>query len=68
MEEIKRKFALPFAELALLVSQTVANMTRDATEFAARGVDAAAITAFETLGNTFEVFPPDEVYVGRSRI
>jgi len=64
MEEIKRKFALPFAELALLVSQTVAKMTRDATEFAARGVDAAAITAFETLGNTFEVFPPDEVYVG----
>lgn len=53
------------ADLMFKVGNIAANMTRDATEFAVRGVDAAAITAFETLGNEFEVFPTDEYYVAQ---
>jgi hypothetical protein len=52
------------AELCLFASNILVYMNRDSVEFAARGVDAIAITAFETLGNAFEVFPTDEEYVG----
>lgn len=64
MKAVRKTFSLTYAELALFVSQTVANMTRDTAQFAVRGVTAATITAFEALGNAFEVFPPDEFYVG----
>lgn len=64
MKAPRKKFKLSYDELCLFTSQLVANMTRDATEFAERGIDGAAITALETLGDDFEVFPPDYVYVG----
>ncbi len=64
MKELKKNFSMSFADLMMLASKLVFNMNRDSGEFASRGVDAAAITAFEALGNAFEVFPPDEVYVG----
>ncbi|MCX6154376.1 MAG: hypothetical protein NT007_09460 [Candidatus Kapabacteria bacterium] len=37
-------------------------MTRDQTEFTARGVTALMVTAMETLGNAFEVFQGDAYY------
>ncbi len=43
-------------------------MNRDSAEFAVRGVDAAAITALQALGDSFEVFPTDEFYVGAMQI
>ena len=64
MKELIKDFSMSFADLMMLASKLVFNMNRDSTEFATRGVDAAAITAFEALGNAFEVFPADEVYVG----
>jgi hypothetical protein len=64
MEELKRDYTMSNPDLCQLVSNMVSFMTRDATEFAARGVDALAITAYETLGNAFEVFPSDEEYKG----
>ena len=64
MIELKREYNMPNADLMMLASKLVFNMNRDSAEFAGRGVDAAAITAFESLGNAFEVFPTDEVYVG----
>jgi len=48
----------------MLASNFVGFMNRDSAEFLARGVDSIAITAFETLGNSFEVFPTDDEYVG----
>ena len=63
MVPVTRKYTMSNYDLAQLASDFVVFMTRDATEFAARGVDAAAITAFETLGNAFEVFPADEEYL-----
>ena len=59
MKEINRDYNLTNAELCMLASNFVVFMNRDSTEFAARGVDAAAITAFQTLGNAFELFPTD---------
>jgi len=64
MKAVQRYYNMSDADLMMLASKLVFNMTRDAAEFAARGVDAAAISAFEALGNAFEVFPTDEVYVG----
>ena len=65
MKAIKRNYAMSNSALADLAGDYVTYMTRDATEFAARGVDAADITAFETLTNAFEVFPPDEYYMAQ---
>ena len=65
MKELKRNYNMPDADLMFKVGDFVENMTRDATEFATRGVDAAAITAFETLGNAFEIFPTDEYYAAQ---
>ncbi len=62
MTPIKRDYNLSNAELMFIVGDFIVYMNRDFAEFAARGVDAAAITAFETLGNAFEIFPPDEYY------
>lgn len=62
MKEETKEFAMSFSDLCMLASNLVVYMTRDATEFAARGVTALDITDFETLGNAFEVFPPDEYY------
>ncbi len=56
------------SELMFIVGDFVTFMNRDSAEFAARGVDAAAITVYEALGNDFEVFPSDEEFkfVGRN--
>ncbi len=64
MEPLTRKYTMSNAALAQLVSDFIVFMSRDATEFAARGVDGGSITAFEALGNAFEVFPTDEEYLG----
>lgn len=64
MKELTKKFSLSYADLCTFTSNLVANMTRDTVQFAVRGVNAGAITALESLGNAFELFPPDEVYVG----
>ncbi len=59
-----RTYNFSDAELCMLVSDMVIRMTRDSAQFLTRGVTAANITTFETLGNAFEVFPPDDVYLG----
>jgi hypothetical protein len=64
IKELQRDFNLSDSELALYASNLVGFMTRDAAEFAARGVNAAAITALEAKGNEFEAFPTDAEYQG----
>jgi hypothetical protein len=46
----------------MITSNLVDTMTRDANEFSDRGIDAGDISAFESLGNAFEIFPPDSFY------
>ena len=53
------KYTMTDAELCMFTSNLAALMTRDGTEFAVKGVDAAVITALDTLDNAFGVFPPD---------
>ncbi len=62
MRAVEREYNMSNPELMFLIGDFVAFMNRDSTGFAGRGVDSAAITAFETLGNAFELFPPDEYY------
>lgn len=64
MKQKIRNYNLSDADLMLYTSNLVQSMTRDAVEFANRGVDAAAITALEDLGDEFEVFPSDESMLG----
>ena len=59
----KRNYTMSDADLMFLVGDFVSFMTRDETQFTARGVTVLMRTAFETLGNAFEVFPPDEYYL-----
>ncbi|MCX6154587.1 MAG: hypothetical protein NT007_10540 [Candidatus Kapabacteria bacterium] len=51
------------ADLCMFTSNLVVTMRRDQTEFTTRGVTALMVTAFETLGNAFEVLPPDVYYL-----
>jgi hypothetical protein len=59
-----RDYSLMDSELALYASDLVTFMTRDATEFAARGVNAGAITALGDKTDEFEAFPTDSEYKG----
>lgn len=63
MLELRRNYKMSDSDLCMFTSNLITLMTRDSTEFAARGVDGADITALETLGNAFEIFPPDEYYL-----
>ena len=62
VKPLDRDYTLSDSELALFTSNLVTFMTRDTSEFAVKGVTAPDITAFETLGNAFETFPPDSYY------
>ncbi len=64
MKEVKREYNMSNAELCMLASNFVVFMNRDSAFFVIRGVDAADITAFQALGDAFEVFPTDDDYVG----
>lgn len=62
MGNSSRDYTIPDADLMMFVSNLVQTMTRDAVPLADYSVDAADITALQTLGNQFEVFPPDIFY------
>ena len=62
MEEVKREYRMSDAELMMFVSNLVHSVLRDAASFTEYGVDAADISAFSALGDSFEVFPPDTYY------
>jgi len=61
-QDEKRVYNMSDSELCMLVSNLVVYMTRDAVEFTAKNVSPTATTAFEALGNAFEVFPADAYY------
>ncbi len=62
MTEISRDYAFSDAELMVFANNLVQILTRDATELADFGVDAAAVTAFQALCTSFENFPQDTFY------
>ena len=68
MKAESKKFSMGFPELAMFASNLVVTINRDATPFAARSVTALDITAFHDLGNSFELFPPDDFYIGAIQI
>lgn len=57
MIPLRKNYSMSNSELMFIVGDFVTFMNRDAPLFTARGEDAAAITAFQTLGDAFEVFP-----------
>jgi hypothetical protein len=68
MKSVERKYNMPNADLAMFTSNLVVTMRRDATEFDGRGISSAVVDALEALGNSFEVFPTDDYYVGAIQI
>ncbi len=64
MIEVRKIYMMSNAELCMMASNFVVFMNRDSAPFLVRGVDAAAITAFQVLGDAFEVFPTDAEYSG----
>lgn len=61
---LQRNNNLSDAELALYAKALESFMTRDAAEFAARGIDAADIAALAAKREAFEAFPTDAEYRG----
>lgn len=64
MKRIIPDFKMSIANLCMYVSNLTNSMKKDETLFAARGVSMADILALEALGNAYEVYPPDEFYLG----
>lgn len=64
MKAIEREYNMSDADLCMLASNFVVFMNRDSAPFLVRGVAALDITAFEALGDAFEVFPTDAEYSG----
>lgn len=62
MKASNRVYSMQDAELNVFASKLVNNITRDASEFALRGVNSAAITAFSNLQSSFELIPTDSYY------
>ena len=62
MNDLVRKYNMPDSTLLMFAGNLIVFMIRDAALFAARGVSAADITAFENLTNTFKVLKPDSYY------
>lgn len=63
MDPIKRDYTMSDPDLCMFTSNLVITMTRDQAQFTTRGVTAAMVTALKTLGDAFEVFPPDAYYL-----
>ncbi len=64
MGRLKRRYHRSDAELALFAKKLESFMTRDALEFAARGIDAADIAALAAKREAFEAYPTDAEYRG----
>jgi len=64
MKEIIREYNMTDAKLCMVVSNIIVFIKRDSTEFEVRGVDAADVTAFEAMGDAYEIFPRDDEYLG----
>lgn len=62
MKRIVREYNMADSDLMVFSNSLITFLTRDATEFAVRGVDSAAVTAYEALVTAFTAFPPDEFY------
>ena len=60
----QRLYNMLDAELCMFTSNLCDNLTRDLLDLAAFGMTAPKITALKALGNAFEVFPPEDVYLG----
>ncbi len=63
-KEAKRNYKLSDTDLCQYVGDLCGFMTRDIVEFQNFNIDATAVSALQTLGDAFELFPPDEVYRG----
>ena len=59
-----RDYKISDAELTMFVTNLVQTMTRDLDEFAQFSIDSEDISELESLGNNFEMFPPDTFYQG----
>ncbi|MCX6152714.1 MAG: hypothetical protein NT007_00995 [Candidatus Kapabacteria bacterium] len=59
-----RNYNLSDSELCMFTSNLCDTMTRDLSDLAAFGITALAVTNLNTLGDAFEVFPPDDSLIG----
>lgn len=62
LKPLRRNYFMTDAELSSFTFNLLSSMTRDDTEFTARGVTSVERTALETLATAFESFPDDEFY------
>lgn len=66
--EIKRNYRMTDAELCMFTSNLCNVLTRDLTDLAAYGIDAAKVTALKNMGDEFEATQTDDYYRGEVRV
>jgi hypothetical protein len=59
-----RNYHIIDAELCMFTSNLCDNLTRDLADLTPFGMTAPKIAALKALGDAFEVFPTDDVYIG----
>lgn len=62
LKPLKRDYRLTDSELCTFTFNLISSMTRDDTEFTARGITSVERTDLETLVTAFEALPNDEYY------
>ncbi len=62
LKPLRRRYFMTDAELSSFTFNLLSSMTRDDTEFTARGITSVERTALETLATAFEALPDDEFY------
>ena len=58
-----KSFALSYPDLCMFTSNLCITLTRDLTDLAPFAITAPKIAALKALGDAFEVFPSDDVYL-----
>jgi hypothetical protein len=62
MEKLQKSFDLTYAELTIVVGNVIIAMERDFAEFTPRGITQVEIDAFKAQGDTFELYPTDDIF------
>lgn len=64
LKPARRDYSMLDAELCMFTSSLCDSLTRDLADLAAFGMTAPKIASLKALGDAFEIFPPDDVYLG----
>ena len=66
--DIKRDYTMLDSELCMYASNLCRRLTRDLSSVSSFGITAGSISSLKVIGDAFEVFPPDDAFLGDSML